>query len=142
VLVAVIGGRGGAGASVFATGLAVTAARCGAATVLVDADPLGGGLDLVLGWEELDGLRWPGLAAGTPAVVQALPRQAGLATLSFDRSPAPRVPVDALVSTLATARRGSDLVVVDLPRRFDDTALLALAEAEQAYVVVPAELRA
>lgn len=139
--VAVLGGRGGAGASVLATALAVTAARAQVDTMLVDADPLGGGLDLVLGWEELDGVRWPALATGAPAV-DAVPRQACLAALSFDRSPAPRVSVEALASTLASARRRHELVVVDLPRRLDDGALLALADADQAYLIVPAELRA
>src|SRR5262249_29180501 len=52
-VVAVLGGRGGAGASVLAAGLAVTAGRAGLRALLVDADPLGGGVDLVLGWEEL-----------------------------------------------------------------------------------------
>ena len=32
--------------------------------MLVDCDPLGGGLDLVLGAEDLGGLRWPGLDVG------------------------------------------------------------------------------
>lgn len=44
-IVAVLGGRGGAGASILAGGLAVTAARARLRTLLVDADPLGGGLD-------------------------------------------------------------------------------------------------
>src|SRR6185369_11219568 len=44
-VVAVLGGRGGAGASVFAAGLAVTAGRAGLRALLVDADPLGGGVD-------------------------------------------------------------------------------------------------
>lgn len=35
-----------------------------------------------------------------------------------------------------------DLIVVDLPRRFDDPSLMALAAADRAYLVVPAELRA
>ena len=48
-VLAVIGGRGGAGASILAGGLAVTAMRTGLRTLLVDADPFGGGLDLVLG---------------------------------------------------------------------------------------------
>src|SRR3954470_5487774 len=43
-VLAVIGGRGGAGASVLASGLALTAVRAGKRTLLVDADPLGGGL--------------------------------------------------------------------------------------------------
>jgi len=144
-MVAVLGGRGGAGATVLAAGLAVTAARAGVDTMLVDADPLGGGLDLVLGWEELDGLRWPALAGRTPTagdLVDALPRQSCLAALSFDRSSPPRVPVDAVAQTLAAGRRTRDLIVVDLPRRFDDGALLALADADSAYLVVPAELRA
>src|SRR5262249_57553694 len=50
-VVVVLGGRGGAGASVLAAGLAVTAARAGLQTVLVDADPLGGGVDLAVGWD-------------------------------------------------------------------------------------------
>lgn len=41
--VGVIGGRGGAGASTLACALAVTAARSGQRTVLIDGDPLGGG---------------------------------------------------------------------------------------------------
>jgi hypothetical protein len=141
LVVAVVGGRGGAGASVFATALAVTAARADIPTMLVDADPYGGGLDLVLGWEELDGLRWPALTADL-AAVDALPRQKALAALSFDRTPEQRVPVPALASTLAAGRRRHDLVVVDTPRRFDDAAQLALAECDHAYLVVPAELRA
>jgi hypothetical protein len=46
-VVAVIAGRGGAGTSVFATALAQTADDA----LLVDADPWGGGVDLVLGCE-------------------------------------------------------------------------------------------
>jgi secretion/DNA translocation related CpaE-like protein len=77
-VIAVIGGRGGAGASILAGGLAVTAVSSGLRTLLVDGDPLGGGLDLVLGWEQVDGLRWPGLRGADgrvdpPALFRALP---------------------------------------------------------------------
>ncbi|MYQ49595.1 septum formation initiator, partial [Streptomyces sp. SID4985] len=61
--VGVIGGRGGAGASTLACALAVTSAREGVRTLLVDADPLGGGLDVLLGGESAEGLRWPAFAA-------------------------------------------------------------------------------
>lgn len=146
-VVAVIGGRGGAGASVFSTGLAVTARRRGLDTLLVDADPLGGGVDLVLGWELLDGLRWPELVdargrVSPPALVGALPGQGSLAVLSFDRTELAEVPVEAMAAALDAGRRGRDLIVVDLPRRLDEPALVALTAADRAYLVVPAELRA
>lgn len=178
-VMAVVGGRGGAGASILAAGLAVTAVGAGLRTLLVDADPLGGGLDLVLGWEQVDGLRWPALmgAGGRvdpPALLQALPHRGDLVLLSFDREPAgpgwalastmdrrppdellladdPRsgapssslaVPGEAMAATLDAARRGRDVIVVDLPRQLDDAAALALQAADRTILVVPAELRA
>ncbi|HEX6873922.1 MAG TPA: septum site-determining protein Ssd [Micromonosporaceae bacterium] len=146
-VVAVLGGRGGAGASVLATALAVTARRRGLDTLLVDADPYGGGVDLVLGWERMAGLRWPELvdARGRvhpPALVGALPGEGSLAVLSFDRSPLDQVPAEAMAAALEAGRRGRDLVLIDLPRRFDEPSLLALTAADRGYLVVPAELRA
>ncbi|MEU7674506.1 septum site-determining protein Ssd [Micromonospora taraxaci] len=146
-VVAVFGGRGGAGASVLAGGLAVTAARARLRTLLVDADPLGGGLDLVLGWEQLEGLRWPSLTGAdgrvdAPALVQALPSRGDLVVLSWDRGEMLALPAAAMAATVDAARRGRDFVVVDLPRQLDDAAVVALQSTDQAFVVVPAELRA
>nr|WP_205861194.1 septum site-determining protein Ssd [Planosporangium flavigriseum] len=146
-VVAVLGGRGGSGASVLAAGLAVTAARAGLRALLVDADPMGGGADLVLGWESLDGLRWPALSHGStgvspPALVDALPSRGELAVLSWDRGDLLTVPHDAMEAALAAGRASRDLVVVDLPRRLDDAAILALGSADQTLLLVPAELRA
>ncbi|HLL64711.1 MAG TPA: septum site-determining protein Ssd [Micromonosporaceae bacterium] len=146
-VVAVLGGRGGAGASVLAAGLSVTAARSGLRALLVDADPLGGGVDLVLGWEHVDGLRWPALSQTSgsvhpPALVDALPRRGDLAVLSWDRGDLLGVPAAAMAAALDAGRRGRELVVADLPRRLDDAAVMALAAADLALLVVPAELRA
>ncbi|MEV0896571.1 septum site-determining protein Ssd [Actinoplanes sp. NPDC049802] len=145
--VAVIGGRGGAGASILAAGLATTAVRSGYRTLLVDADPLGGGLDLVLGWEQVDGMRWPALAGADgrvdpPTLLGALPHRGDLVLLSFDRDELPGVPVEAMAAALDAARRGRDVIVADLPRQLDDAAVLALQAAERTLLVVPAELRA
>ncbi|MGH3975948.1 MAG: septum site-determining protein Ssd, partial [Pseudonocardiaceae bacterium] len=63
-VLAVLGGRGGAGASVFAVAVAVAAVESGRHALLVDCDGLGGGLDLTVGAEGTDGLRWPGLTLG------------------------------------------------------------------------------
>ncbi|NJC73967.1 septum site-determining protein minD [Planosporangium thailandense] len=146
-VVAVLGGRGGAGTSVLAAGLAVTAARAGLRALLVDADPIGGGADLVLGWEDLDGLRWPALSHGSsgvapPALVDALPNRGELAVLSWDRGELVSVPPDAMEAALDAGRASRDLVVVDLPRRLDDAAVVALTAADRALLLVPAELRA
>jgi secretion/DNA translocation related CpaE-like protein len=146
-LVGVIGGRGGAGATTLATALAITSLRSGRRTMLVDADPLGGGIDLVLGGETADGLRWPDLAGSRgrvsgSALEAALPRVDELTVLSWDRGDETPVPPAAMQSLLGAAVRGSDLVVVDLPRRIDDAGRSALAGADTTLLVVPAELRA
>lgn len=151
-VIAVIGGRGGAGASILAGGLAVTAVNAGLRTLLIDADPLGGGLDLVLGWEQVDGLRWPALmgAGGRvdpPALLRALPHRGDLVLLSFardavDTNPLLAVPGEAMAATLDAAQRGRDMIIVDLPRQLDDAAVLALQAASRTLLVVPAELRA
>jgi secretion/DNA translocation related CpaE-like protein len=144
---AVIGGRGGAGASILAAGLAAMAVDARHRTLLIDADPLGGGLDLVLGWEEVSGLRWPGLAqtggrVDPPALLGALPHRGDLVLLSFDRKELSGVPAEAMAATLDAAQRGRDVIVADLPRQLDDAAVLALQAADRTLLVVPAELRA
>jgi secretion/DNA translocation related CpaE-like protein len=146
-VIAALGGRGGAGASVLAAGLAVTADRGSLRTLLIDADPLGGGVDLVLGWETVAGLRWPGLSQTSgpvhpPALLDALPSRNDLAVLSCDRHELLGLPPEAMAAALAAGRNGRDLVVVDLPRHLDEAAILALAAADRVLLVVPAELRA
>ncbi|GAA0929252.1 hypothetical protein GCM10009558_107640 [Virgisporangium aurantiacum] len=130
-LVAVLGGRGGAGATVLACGLAVTAVRLGRRTLVIDGDPFGGGLDLVFGLEGMPGLRWSDLthtpaAVSIPALAETLPQLGELAVLSCGRNDDPTVPVEAMRAALTAARNGWDLVVVDLPRRFDDATVAAL----------------
>ncbi|MFD8807619.1 septum site-determining protein Ssd [Streptomyces sp. NPDC059597] len=145
--VGVIGGRGGAGASSLACALAVTSARQGVRTLLVDADPLGGGLDVLLGGETAEGLRWPAFAAsrgrvGGGALEESLPELHALRVLSWDRGDCVAVPPQAVRAVLAAARRRGGTVVVDLPRRLDDGVAEVLAQLDLALLVVPAELRA
>jgi len=146
-MLGVVGGRGGAGASVLAAALAITAARWSVNTLLVDADPLGGGLDLVVGCEEDLGLRWPeiaGISGRLPGaeLAASLPGGAPLALLSWDRGDVVTVPPAAMSAVLRAGRRAQDLVVVDLPRHVDDAARVALAALDVLLVVVPAEVRA
>jgi secretion/DNA translocation related CpaE-like protein len=146
-VLAVIGGRGGAGASILAGGLAMTASRSGHRTLLVDADPLGGGLDLLFGWENVEGVRWAALAdaegrVDPPALLEALPHRGDLVLLSFDREQLRAVPSEAMAATIDAGRRGRDVVVADLPRHLDDAAALVLQAADRTVLIVPAELRA
>lgn len=146
-VLAVVGGRGGAGATTLACALAQTASRRGTPTLLIDADPLGGGIDVVFRAEEEPGVRWPDLA-GTrgripaAALARGLPRVADLALLSWDRGDAVQVPVDAARAVLSAARRSHELVVVDVPRHLDDVGREVLLAATTSLLVVPAEVRA
>ncbi|MFJ9061871.1 septum site-determining protein Ssd [Streptomyces sp. NPDC102409] len=145
--VGVIGGRGGAGASTLACALAVSAARSGRRTMLVDGDPLGGGIDVLLCGEESEGLRWPDFArskgrVGGGALEESLPALHGLRVLSWGRDDEVVVPPQAIRSVLAAARRLGGVVVVDLPRRVDEGVAEALAQLDVGLLVVPGELRA
>jgi secretion/DNA translocation related CpaE-like protein len=146
-VIAVAGGRGGAGASVLAAGLAVAALRRGWRTLLVDADPLGGGLDLAVGAEEVGGLRWPDLGGtsgriSAPALISALPALDRLTVLACGRETHCEVSASAMRAVLRAGRRGNDLVVVDLPRTLDAPSQVALTQSVTALLVVPAEIRA
>ncbi|MGI8652488.1 MAG: septum site-determining protein Ssd [Geodermatophilaceae bacterium] len=121
VLVAVIGGCGGAGASTLAAALAVSAARSGRQPVLIGADPWDGGLDVALGAEDVPGPRWPDLATvsgrlSTTAILDGLPQAHGVRFLSSARSHASRIPLPALAAVVSAARRTGGPVIVDLPR--------------------------
>ncbi|WP_224388729.1 septum site-determining protein Ssd [Pseudonocardia sp. ICBG1293] len=148
-VLAVVGGCGGAGASVLATAVASTAARSGGSALLVDCDPLGGGLDLVVGLEQEPGLRWPELSVGdgrvrAASLHAALPRagsgRTALSVLSCARSPHGPEPA-AVTAVVEAGRRTGGTVVCDLPRYPTDAALATLGAADLTVLVVPAGLR-
>ncbi|WP_018654095.1 septum site-determining protein Ssd [Actinomadura flavalba] len=144
VTVCVTGARGGAGTSVLAASLALTAARAGRRTLLVDADPAGGELDVLLGLEDEPGARWHELAARrgrlSPSTLrEALPSVGEFAVLTGAADTA--VSGDAAASVLDAAARGFDLTVVDVPRAPGPVGTPALRAASVTYVVLPAEVR-
>lgn len=145
--IGVIGGRGGAGASVLSAALASAAAARGFRTLLIDGDPLGGGIDLVLGAEGAPGARWSDYAErrgrlSSAALHDSLPSKAGLAILSWHRGAIDPITPETMRSVLDAASRGYDLVVVDLPRHLTDASAEALAAADTTLIVLPAEVRA
>lgn len=147
VTIGVMGGCGGCGSTSFAAGLGLTGAGRDLTTLLVDADPLGGGIDLAMGNEHVAGLRWPDLAGATgrlaaPTLRDALPRSRELAVLSWDRGDLLSIPPESMRSVVSAGQRGHDLVVVDLPRRLDAAAEEALIRTSVTLLVVPAQVRA
>jgi secretion/DNA translocation related CpaE-like protein len=144
-VLAVIGGCGGAGASLLAVALAQVAATANGA-LLIDLDPWGGGIDLLVGGEGTPGLRWPDVALQDGrlnwlAVREALPRHRGVSVLSGTRRgyDLDAEPVHAVVDA---GRRGAATVVCDLPRRFTDATQAALDSADLVVVVSRCDVRA
>lgn len=153
-VLAVIGGTGGAGASVLAASAGMRAAHRGADALLVDCDPLGGGADVLLGAEHEGGLRWPGLRVRSGRVSMAdlraaVPSKAGgagrLSILScgrdvIDESSCPSD--EAVASVIDAGRRAGNTVVVDLARHLDPASVAAARKADLLVLVVPAAVRA
>jgi secretion/DNA translocation related CpaE-like protein len=145
-VVGVLGGSGGAGASVLAAALAISAARAGRDPVLVDADPRSGGLDLVLGAEDEVGARWCDLAAVTgllasDALRAALPSAHGVALLSVDRESEDPLPADALPVVVDSAIAAYGVVVLDLPRAGADVLEALVPRCDVVLLVVTGDVR-
>jgi secretion/DNA translocation related CpaE-like protein len=146
-VVTVVGCGGGAGASTFAATLALAAAARSSRVLLIDLDPLGGGLDVLLGIEAVAGIRWSDLVdtrgrLGATALHQALPHLSGVSVLSCGRKGPSVIDPDVFATVLDAGVRGYDLVVIDAPRHLDAPTELALARAERAVVVAPNRVRA
>ncbi|MET1064155.1 MAG: septum site-determining protein Ssd [Arthrobacter sp.] len=148
LVLGIVGGCGGAGASTVAVWLAHAAAREGVRVLLVDGDPWGGGLELALAAEETAGLRWPDLAdtSGTidpRQLADSLPVTGGFPFLSWPGNKDSHNGVDFAVvgSVLDAGRRGCELVVVDIGRGPETLRTFAWG-CDRIIVVAPALLRA
>ncbi len=139
-VVAVMGARGGAGASLFAAALAQASAEA----LLVDADPWSGGIDLVLGAEDTPGLRWPDLALehgrlDFAALRQALPRHDRLSVLSGVRA-GNEVEPGPLAAVIDAGRRGGATVICDCPRRLAGSVESVIDAADLVVIVATADV--
>jgi len=146
-VVGIVGGKGGAGASTLCAALAVAALRRDAVPALLDADPLSGGMDLVLDFGA-PGLRWSELL-GEPGRIPA-------AALRVSSGRSPTVvswgrgsddegvvrrgwPPGSWSGVVDCARRACDVVILDLPRRWDVLGAVVGA-VPSVLVVVPADV--
>jgi secretion/DNA translocation related CpaE-like protein len=145
-VIGVVGGRGGAGASTFAAGLALTAARHGPSW-LVDLDPLGGGADAGLGAELSAGARWSDLETlsgrlSPHALRAALPEVDGVAVVAAGGDAMSELAPDAVRAVVSAAGRSGGATVLDLGRSRTAARDVAMAAVHDLLLVVPAEVRA
>jgi hypothetical protein len=137
VVVGVIGGSGGAGASTLAAALAAAAGPC----TLIDCDAAGGGIDVLLGIEGVPGARWSGLRVGgghlEPQLLrEGLPRWAAVSVLAADCAPSP----DA-VAQVVHAAGSLGAVVLDLPRAPCELREVAVPLCSMAVLLAVAAVR-
>ena len=148
LVLGITGGCGGAGATTASLWLAQAAAGLGIRVLLVDGDPWGGGVELALAAEEEPGLRWPDLSDARGSIdpaqlADALPVAGGFSFLSWPASREPAVAVAAATTAgvLDAARRGYELVVVDIGRRTEPLQAFGW-DCDRIMLVVPAQLKA
>jgi secretion/DNA translocation related CpaE-like protein len=146
VLVGVVGGCGGAGATTFATALAAAAASVVRPVTLVDADPLGGGVERVAGVDQ-PGAGWGSLLQsagrlGSRSLRASLPQRDGLAVLGWGADTRTGLDPHVVREVVSAAGRGSGLVVVDLPRYLDEAASEVLVRCDVLVVVTVLDVAA
>jgi len=140
-VVGVVGGSGGAGATTLACALAQWHAARGP-TLLVDGDPLGPGVDRLLGLEGRGGVRWEGLAEtagrlGARALREGVPRDGALGVLTW-AGVRRRLDVPTARRMLDAAVRGHELVVLDLARHCGPSLVELVDRCDDLLVVTPA----
>ncbi|HQR80570.1 MAG TPA: hypothetical protein PLT68_10150, partial [Actinomycetota bacterium] len=145
-VVGVMGCRGGAGASVFASALAVAGARQRLTPYLLDLDPLGCGLGVVLGADALDGLTWDQVRAGAgriPArsLQSTIANVAGIGVLGWADETVADLPVGVAGAVVDAARRCTPVTVLDVGRGTTDFQHEAMARCDRLLMVVPADVR-
>lgn len=120
ISIGVQGASGGLGASSLVAALGLRAAQSGRSVVCVDHRSAGGGLDVVLGAEQVAGLRWPDLHRARGALdgtelLPALPVVRGVGVVACDRRQPHEVPPDAMEALRRGLDGCVDVVVHDLP---------------------------
>jgi secretion/DNA translocation related CpaE-like protein len=142
--IGVLAGSGGAGATTFACALALVAS-VNETAALVDLDPLGPGVDRVVGLDDGEGARWDVLVAsrgrlGSRSLRAALPVKDALAVLTWPAGPVPGLDGVTVREALSALQRGNDVVVVDLPRAADGLTAEVVTRCDLLLVVAEASV--
>ena len=114
--------------------------------MLIDLDPLGGGIDLLLGAERLPGWRWPRLLGARGQLgdlTGQLPQLDGvdLVSMARDGSAGQLPTAAALTAVVGSGLRTHELVVLDLGRSAAESTGAALELADVGVLLIAAEVR-
>ncbi|GAA3971756.1 septum site-determining protein Ssd [Gordonia caeni] len=145
-VLAVVGGHGGVGVSTFTAVLGYTAARSDTGVLLLDVEPGGAGLDLLLGAENAPGLRWSDITGETGSIAPqalsaALPRAAErLRFLTRGRDDGAPLSAETVLAVLDAARGDGQTVIADLGRATDPAAAGVLDSADLIVVLTAASV--
>ena len=145
-VICVVGGSGGVGATTLAAGLAFVAGHT-QRTMVIDADPRSGGLDLLMGAERIPGWRWPRLASARGHLgdlTGQLPSVEDVDLLSMARNESPpgwELRAEQMKAVLSSTMRSHAVTVVDLSRTLGNAGREALRRAELAVLVVRDDVR-
>ncbi|MFM9376979.1 septum site-determining protein Ssd [Gordonia sp. VNK21] len=146
--IAVVGGHGGAGVSTLAAAIALAASRERQPALLLDVEPGGAGLDLLLGAEQRSGLRWNAVTGqtgsiGGAALAAALPAAApGVGVLTRARDDGAPLPEETVLAALDAGRTNGDLVIADVGRGTGGAAAAVLESVELLLIVCMATVPA
>jgi secretion/DNA translocation related CpaE-like protein len=143
-LVCVAGGSGGVGCSTLAAALAFVAARQGERSALLDTDRRGGGLDLLVGAERVDGWRWPRLARARGhlgELAEQLPCVDDMDVLSMGRGEHADLAAEQLGAVIEAVRRSHDWTVVDVSRDLGPELLEPMSTGAAWLLVVRDDIR-
>ena len=143
-VVAVLGGSGGVGASTLAAALAQLGAERPEGAALVDVDPAGGGIDLLLGAEQVQGWRWPGLRAAEGQLGdlrRQLPVVERVSVVSMARGVSLDLAGEPLAAVIGGLRSWHSLVVVDPGRSLAPASREAVRLASRHLLVVAGGIR-
>ena len=143
-VVAVVGGSGGVGASTLAAAIAQLGGAGSGGAALVDVDPIGGGIDLLLGAEQTGGWRWPRLSSAEGQLGDLrghLPVVDGVSVVSMSRAQPSDLAREPLAAIVGSLRTWHALVVMDLGRSLAPAAREAVRLATRQLLVVSAAVR-
>lgn len=135
----VISAAGGVGGSTLAASTAMLGARR-TSTALVDLDPVGVGVERLVGYEGDSVTRWATLGGRTlspRSLRDALPQHEQVHLIGFGRGAPRLVDASAATSVISACSRAFDLTVIDVPRSLAPATREAIQRCDALVVLCP-----